>query len=358
MKVLFITRKYPPRVGGMEQFSYELYRNLPAEKRLVASSQGSRLAIIWLAPWLLLRGLLNVPGCDLIFMADGVLAPVGWLLKLITRRPVFLVIHGLELTYSMPQFSRFMSYFYQRMDRVITVSDFTKEMAVKAGMNPVRITVIPNGVNAPATQTEYARKDLETIIGQDVTNKIVLLTVGRLVKRKGVADFVQNVFSQLPSNFIYIVAGEGPEKARIAQAALSRNLANRVILLGKVPDDIREALFQTANLFIMPNISVTGDMEGFGIVAIEAAVRGLPVIATKVEGIPSAIVDGENGFLVAPGDNNQYVRKIVEVAGRSDIQYVSSGVAAYTKKYYNWKHIGHQYLEEFKQYFEHAAHHS
>ena len=81
----------------------------------------------------------------------------------------------------------------------------------------------------------------------------------------------------------------------------------RVFYLNKVSDDLRNTLFALSDLFIMPNRSVEGDMEGFGIVALEASARGIPVIATGIEGITDAVIDGGNGFCVGEGDSSKMI---------------------------------------------------
>ncbi|MBU0707635.1 glycosyltransferase family 4 protein [Patescibacteria group bacterium] len=354
MTVLFITRKYPPQVGGMERFSFELFRHLNIDKRLVAHSQGSRLAIIWIAPSLLIRGLLQAPGSDIIYIADGVLAPIGWLIGLITRKPVVVTIHGLELTYQMPLFKKVMVYFYRNLNHIITVSENSRQLAVKLGIQPNRVSVIPNGVSISENTKKFERSDLTNRIGLNTDNQFVLLSMGRLVKRKGIKWFINEVCPQMKNNWLYVIAGAGPEEEQIKKAISETDLGDRIIMLGRVSEEDKELLLQTSDCFVMPNIPVSGDVEGFGITAIEAAAHGLPVVASRLEGLNDAIIDSYNGYLVKHGKPEAFMKKISDLADCKNLHTISDKIATYTKKYYNWKYISHLYIEEFKKLLPHV----
>jgi glycosyltransferase involved in cell wall biosynthesis len=84
----------------------------------------------------------------------------------------------------------------------------------------------------------------------------------------------------------------------------------RVFYLNNVSGEQRNMLLSASDLFIMPNRTVEGDMEGFGLVAIEAASRGLPVIATAIEGITDAVIDGQNGYCLAEQDTKGFLDTI------------------------------------------------
>jgi phosphatidyl-myo-inositol dimannoside synthase len=146
----------------------------------------------------------------------------------------------------------------------------------------------------------------------------VLVTLGRLVRRKGVAWFVAQVLPHVRRDVVHLVAGAGPAEDRIRRVTRSKGLQDRVRLLGRVSRDDRELLLRGADLFIQPNIHVYGDMEGFGLVNVEAAVRDLPVLAADIEGIPDAVVDGETGWLVTSQDAPRWRRRLDEVLADLD----------------------------------------
>ena len=82
------------------------------------------------------------------------------------------------------------------------------------------------------------------------------------------------------------------------------------ILFGEISNKFRNVLYNAADMFIMPNITVPGDMEGFGIVALEAGSCGLPVIAADIEGIRDAVIDGKTGFLIEEEDAEGFLERI------------------------------------------------
>jgi glycosyltransferase involved in cell wall biosynthesis len=113
---------------------------------------------------------------------------------------------------------------------------------------------------------------------------------------------------------VYLVAGTGPDLEEVARAAASAGVSERVGLLGRVDESFREDLLAGVDLFAVPNVPVPGDMEGFGLVAIEAAMRGTPVLASRLEGLRDAVTDGVTGFTCEPEDAACYIERITALA--------------------------------------------
>ena len=131
---------------------------------------------------------------------------------------------------------------------------------------------------------------------------IVVVTLGRVVPRKGAAWFAGNVLATLPHNMVYVVAGTGPDTGRVLRAAATAGALPRLLMAGLVDNEQREWLLRGCDVFVQPNVSVPGDVEGFGSVVVEAALRGTPVVASGIEGIRDAVIDGVTGFLLPAGD--------------------------------------------------------
>jgi phosphatidyl-myo-inositol dimannoside synthase len=166
------------------------------------------------------------------------------------------------------------------------------------------------GKAMPDEDDRRESRERARVLAQAREDSVLLLTLGRLVRRKGVAWFVQHVLPQLDPACVLLVAGRGPEHDAIAAAATSSGTTNRVRLFGHVDEGDREALLTGCDVFLMPNIRVPGDMEGFGLVAIEAALRGTPVVAADLEGIRDAIVDGVTGILLPSGDPGVWIATV------------------------------------------------
>lgn len=353
--ILFITRKHPPGVGGMEKLSYEMI--------LAVSALTPTRVIAWRGPrkgWPLFaiaaffRGLwacLSRP-VAFIHVSDPVLAPLGWLLARLTRRRWGLTAHGLDVLYPSAVYQTLVLPFVRRADAVVAISAATRDACLSKGVRPERCTAIPVGLALPLPEAERgeASARLRATLGATLDGPM-LLTVGRLVRRKGAAWFVEQVLPAIVEqheNVTYLVAGEGPERAAILDAARRSGTESRVLLLGRVSDDTLKDLYAVATLFIMPNIRVEGDMEGFGIVAIEAAARGLPVVAARIDGIPDAIQDGENGVLVTAGDAAAWLSAVDLLL--SDLERrnrLAARAREFTREHYRWEHLAPVYLQTF-----------
>jgi phosphatidylinositol alpha-1,6-mannosyltransferase len=355
MKVLFVARRFPPSIGGMEQFAYDLSEALPdKETTLVKVTWGgsSRLTLIFALPWLFLKSLWQLwtdRSIDIIHMQDAVMSPVGWLLSKLSRRPWVVVAHGLDLTFTLAFYQKVNIFFARKAASMIAISEATAEEARQRGISSRELTVIPLGVDGhqlPKTDRVTTRRS----IGLD-KDAPVLLTVGRLAKRKGVAWFIGTVLPKLPDNVHYVVIGEGTEQAAIKKAIQINNLSDRVHLLGAVDLATKEQWLAAADIFVMPNVRIAGDMEGFGIVAHEAAMAGLPVVASNLEGIAQALQDGKNGFLLPPHDGVAYRSTITDLLHhpKNGIEF-GRKARAYTSKHFGWATIAEDYRQVYRKF--------
>nr|MBP7060904.1 glycosyltransferase family 4 protein [Candidatus Moranbacteria bacterium] len=289
---------------------------------------------------------------DVVLLGDGVLACVGFVIKKFApHKKVVSVIHGLDLTYNHAIYQAlWVRHFLPALDGLIAVSEETKNLALHKGITNSSIHVLPNGIDVTSLQSSATRLDLEKTIGKNITGQHILLTAGRLVKRKGAAWFIKNVLPTIPENTLYILSGSGPEEAEIRQAITDTHLQDRVVLLGRVSDKTRNILLNTVDLFVQPNIAVPGDMEGFGIAVIEAAACGRPVVAANLEGLKDAIIEGENGRLVEP-ENAAAMSAAITSLLQDDATRRTLGerAKAYTREHYNWDHIAQRYISVLDQ---------
>jgi len=169
---------------------------------------------------------------------------------------------------------------------------------------PMRI-VTPGAGPLPDRET-WAKKSGELKKELGLSGRNILLTVGRLVPRKGV-DLVLRSVAELAGkyqNLRYLVGGDGPESERLRSLTKSLGIQPRVSFLGQVDETTKWALYDLCDLFVMPNRLMNGtDWEGFGIVFLEAALLGKVSIGGNNGGVPDAIQDGVTGLLVDPEKN-------------------------------------------------------
>ncbi|OGY86674.1 MAG: hypothetical protein A3G01_00465 [Candidatus Kerfeldbacteria bacterium RIFCSPLOWO2_12_FULL_43_9] len=236
---------------------------------------------------------------------------------------------------------------------MIVVSHATFQIALERGVPARRMTIISNGVT-DFFGTDTSRSDLREFVGRTLPSDItILFSAGRLVKRKGTAWFIKHVMPNVPENFVYLIAGVGPERKRIMRLIRQLRLESRIYMLGRVLDGELGVLFHTAHAFVMPNIPVASDREGFGIVALEAASCGLPVIAAGIEGIPDAIQNGKNGFLLPSGDADIWIQRLPILVDQG--QKMRSAIRAYTLAHFDWSRIAKSYIQVFQNVLKTAA---
>jgi glycosyltransferase involved in cell wall biosynthesis len=254
-------------------------------------------------------------------------------------------VHGLDLTFPNPLYQAYLRVFL-RAQAFIANSDSTRRLAEARGLAPVRTITI----GVPDSYFSIVRApNLDPELEERRAGRVVLLTVGRLVKRKGVAWFVRNVLPKLP-NVLYLVIGVGPEREEIERGAAETGTTHQLWLAGKVSEARLPAMLGASDVFVMPNIEVAGDVEGFGIVAIEAAASGLPVVAARLEGIPDAIAEGQNGTLIESGDVDGFVSAVTRLVDDAP-ERTRQGERgrAYTQQQNAWPRIVARYSELFSE---------
>jgi phosphatidyl-myo-inositol dimannoside synthase len=325
--VLFVTRRFPPSVGGMQTLAADVDRTLRssgATVQLVALRSDSALNLVWFLPLALLRTLLARKRATHVLCGDAVawaaVAPAAGL----SHAKTAVMVHGLDLAFPNALYQRWVvRWALPRADRLIANSSATRAVASEqAGIDSGRIAVVNPRLRSPARTPlpETARTELARKAGLDLhEDTLILTTIGRLVRRKGVQWFVRNVFPHLPSGTVYLIAGDGPRRRETEDLIRGMALAGRVKLLGRIDAEYREILLRGADICLLPNIPVPGDMEGFGLAAVEAATRGTLVIASAIEGIQDAVIDGVTGVAVEAGNPLAFIKAIDSFVGDREL---------------------------------------
>jgi phosphatidylinositol alpha-1,6-mannosyltransferase len=356
--VLFITRKHPPSVGGMQQLSYHLTqaisRRVPS---YIIKWGGSQKWLPLFVPYALVRALLilGTKPVTLIHVGDPVLAPLGLLLRWVGRRPVVTTAHGLDVIYPNRLYQAVMPACVKRLDFVICISESTRQQCLARGVEAGRTQVIPVGVEPEALRVSLSPEEQGHWLdrwGLQPRPKHVLLTVGRLVPRKGVLFFVSQVLPEVVKrrdDCVYLVVGDGPERGIIEAAVRERRLDRVVRMLGQVPAEELQAAYAMADLFVMPNMPVRNDPEGFGIVTVEARAAGLRIVASAIEGIVDSFTSADDGLLVPPGDTEAFVEAIDRGLETKLTVEERERRRGRTVSQYGWTYIAEEYLTVFRQ---------
>lgn len=367
MNILFLSRAFPPTIGGIEKQNAEVAEFLgkKTELTLIANRKGKSFLPLFL-PWAMLQILVKASRHDVLLLGDGVLAPLGAIAKfLFPRLTVVSIVHGLDLTFAKK--SGFMAKLYasinlpslRKLDGVICVSQDTKKIALSVGIKEERAFVIPNGIDPDFFTGSYTREELATFLGRDLSETRVILRLGRFVKHKGVEWFIRNVMPKLRDDVILVAAG-GVAKGThpgdhnifplCEEAIKELGLEKRVLLYPNLAWDKVRLLLSTADIAVSPNIPVPGSMEGFGISVLEASLNRLPIVVSRLEGLQEAVTDGENGLFAEPENTEDYVAKIHWLL-EDDVRRQAFGerARAYTIDHFHWNTISDRYLETLQK---------
>lgn len=198
----------------------------------------------------------------------------------------------------------------KRSDALIAVSKYTvDELTELYGIDEEKIHVIYNGVDVEKFKPRTNRAELRREFGLEEGQKIVLF-VGRLYHRKGLEILLHSIPPVLQEfrDVKFVISGTGFKKKeeRLRKLAKELDIEDHVTFLGYVPDEKLPDLYADSDIFVLPAI-----YENFPFAILEAQATGLPVISTKVGGIPEFLVDNENGFVIDPGDSTQLTQRVL-----------------------------------------------
>lgn len=348
MRLLFVTQDYPPDVGGIQTYSWEVTRRLAARGEtleVMAPRRPNAATVDRTVPFPVTR----LPGRpDLLplsllpvlpFRARSLKADVAvhaqWqtvvasvLARALLGRPrrIICAAHGRELLFNPApagsgldaEYDRIRHFFLHQVDTFLPVSHYTADLLHDRGIPSHRMHVVPNGVDP-----DRFRPQDDTALRQrlGLSDRSLLLTVGRLVPRKG----IDTVLRALPTiaegcpDVTYVIAGTGPDQARLERLADRLGLQRRVRFVGDVDHDQLPLYYSAADLFVMPAREDPPDVEGFGLVFLEANACGTPVIGARSGGIPDAVRDGETGLLVPPNAPDALAEAALRVLADPDL---------------------------------------
>ena len=340
-KILLLTAEFPPQIGGIATLTSQVARELHGKKRgdknirvhvvtSVGKREGYDFPVTRTPDFLNLKYLKILP---LLFATvyaclkdrpDRILlgkwtheAFVGFLLKKVFRIPYLTFVHGSEIL----KFSgggiktSVVKKLLNESEKVIAVSSYTKGLVANVGLAEQKVKVVNNALNLDSYDRTASGAYWDEKLALE--GKTVLLTVSRLVRRKGhdvVFDTLYDLVADHP-DIVYLIAGDGAYRAELENKVEDLGLDEFVRFLGFVDGDSLDQLFAAGDVFIMPNrVEVgEGDVEGFGLSFLEANLFGLPVIAGESGGTVDAVVDEETGFLVEPTSKSEIKEKLVKL---------------------------------------------
>lgn len=333
-KSLLITIDFPPKTGGVANYLSNLSENLPHDKIVVLADKnvGQKLhheikyQLIkedlfykffwprWLRTYFEAKKIIQERKIEQIIISHVI--PMGYI-ALMLKLPYFVILHGYDIT--LAKRSVWKRYWLKKIlnksKHIIVNSNFTKNEVLSIGIKENKITIVnpcPNFVKMQINETE--RQIIKNEL--DLHHKRILLSVGRLIPRKGfdkVIEALPQVIKQIP-NLIYLIVGNGSDDKRLEKLAEELGVLKNITIVRDVPDTNLPAYYSLADIFIMPSRIINkSDVEGFGIVYLEANLLGKPVIAGKSGGVEDAVIDNQTGLLVDPEDVNGIAIAIIKL---------------------------------------------
>lgn len=365
--LLVITRNLPPLIGGMERLLLNAVLELRQRFEVAVVGPagcekilpGSNL-IVGITPYPLWRFLLASLGRSLflarrlrprvVLAGSGLTAPIALVTARLSGAIAVAQLHGLDLVARNPAYRLFFVATFRWLDAVIVNSRNTACLAADNLVHPDRIHVIHPGVTFPDAQKRF--DDSAFLTRHGLQDKQILLSVGRLTARKGNSAFIRQCMPDIVRahpNTMLVIAGDTPRNAlkrdndeiqEIRRAIDDTDMNGHVRLLGAVSDDDLDLCYRNSSVFVFPAIPVAGDVEGFGIVALEAASRGIPTVAFSEGGIVDAVDDGLSGYLVTSGAYSCFAQKVNALLDNPDL-ITPNSCEQHAKKFDATKFGGH-----------------
>ena len=353
-RILFLARRYPPSIGGIQLVCYQLYSHFKKRHpvRLVALGRQPLLHLVWFMPYMLLVSFASIlrRRVDVIFFGDGVAGALAPLLRPLTRARFVVTIYGLEMTYRNSVARWLMSRGARTCDRVVVISENTRQLTEELGVPADKIVKIYVGVE-PLVLTEEECRTLKERFEQEHGIRFgrdrILLNVGRLIPRKGVAAFLEKGMPLLEKDIKLIIGGGGPDLERVRQLREEMGLQGQVILLETPAEETVAMLRQSADLFLFPSVPTPNDAEGFGMTQLESMYAGTPAVVFAVDALVESVREG--GYLIEPNDYQAFVDQIHRFYALPSEEKEAKRREArhYVHREYGWDRITDQYLDLF-----------
>jgi phosphatidyl-myo-inositol dimannoside synthase len=320
---LLVTNDFPPKIGGIQSYLYELWRRLPPAETTVLTTpqpgdrgwdaeQAFRVErtgepVLLPTPSLVRRvdALAREVGADVIFLDPAL--PLGLIGPALTAAPWVVVLHGAEVTVPgrLPASRQLLARVLRRAAGIVAAGEYPAYEAVHAAGRSLPGIVVPPGVDIErftpvASPADRVAARLRFGLDPDLPT---VVAVSRLVPRKGF-DVLLDALALLELDVQLAIAGDGRDRRRLEARANRLGLGARVRFLGRVTDDELPGVYRSADVFVMMCRERWAGLEaeGFGIVFLEAAACGIPAVAGRSGGSHEAVVDEKTGFVIDPGD--------------------------------------------------------
>ena len=256
---------------------------------------------------------------------------------------VFCLIHSKEINHPIgSQLNKRLVKSASQADHVIANSNFTKELAIKIGIDESKISIIYPGIPKPLVVNDKLKIQAKSVFGESFPK---IITVARLDKRKGhdkILMVIKNLKVKYPK-IKYISIGTGKDENDLFKLSKELKIENEVKFLKNINYDLKSALIEEANLFLMPSRIEKKSVEGFGISFIEAASYGVGSIGGKDGGESDAIKHNQTGFICDGNDLNSIYNSVINFFTDKNFVKFGNNAVDFSQKFH-WNKVIKNYL--------------
>lgn len=280
---------------------------------------------------------------DLIWVQPGL--PCGWVGRLLSMKlksvPYVIVVHGMDINSIMhyPKARKKLELVYSDAAKVIAISKRLQEGVNIVARNAI-CQLIPYGIDpeliAPEPASHPGKND----------GKLMVVSISNLIVTKGI-EYNLRALSALKNevpNLHYRIIGDGPDRQRLERLIDELSLTDRVEFLGQMENAQAVSILRTADFFSLPSY-----LEGFGLVYLEAMASGIPAIGCAGQGISDIIMDGENGFLVAPRQSENLIEIWRKLCHDDTLRLTIGKQGQKTARNCTWDKIAGEYDAVFRE---------
>ncbi len=356
MRTLVVTNDFPPRPGGIQAFVHALASRqpegevvvyAPAWKNAAAFDADQRFPVVRHPTSLMLptpdvlrraRGIAASEGCDRVWF--GAAAPLGLLARPLAMPRSVASTHGHEVGWALlPGARSLLRRIGRDVDTVTYLGDYTRRRLAPALGPAATLAHLPSGVDTSTFRPRCGGADVRRRLG--LSNRPVVACVSRLVPRKGQDVLIRAlpaIRRRVPDAALLCVGG-GPDAPRLQRLAAEHGVAGDVVLTGSVPWEELPAHYDAGDVFAMPCRTRRAglEVEGLGIVFLEASATGLPVVAGRSGGSPDAVLDGETGHVVDGRSVGEVADAIAALLADPDrARAMGAAGRAWVERYWRW----------------------
>lgn len=379
MKILMLTHRFKPAIGGVETHVFEIAKNLKNmghdvtifTSNLESVGSGKKLSKKYqhhfidgieiyrfnayqlvpnidagcIIPSMLTRALFDSNKFDIVHAHSYAYfsSLCGALVKILTKTPVVFTPHFAAETVVSRKIKKIYDsilgkFTFKYCDKLILLTKIEKEEIQKIiKIENDKIDIIPNGVDLDKFKIKYDSNKFRATYKIEKSDKIVL-SVCRIAENKGL-QYLMNaapkIIEKMPNVKFVMIGKDWGMKDKLIEIAKKNNFLNKIIFPGKLADKEMIKFYKDSDVFVLPSIGG----EAFGIVILEAMAAGKPVVASNIGGIPCVLHDNRNGFLTSPKDSPTLAKKITKLLTDKILYNQISRNNLEEIKQYSWENV-------------------